>query len=204
MSAPFPLDQIVHADPADTVPLACLIAEAFHDLAPSKWLVPDDEARREIFPGYFQLYVEDAFAHGAVHTTADLSAVALWIDNSGASHVPVTGYDEQLAALTGVFAQRFRVFERELGAQHPTDAAHHHLAILAVHPKHQRCGMGTAFLNFHHRELDQAGIPAYLEASDAGTRALYVRHGYTDHGGGPIRLPDGPELFPLWRPVHEV
>jgi ribosomal protein S18 acetylase RimI-like enzyme len=197
-----PTDQIVPADPADTIPLACLIAEAFHDLAPSQWLVPDDEARREIFTGYFQMYVEDAFAHGEVHTNSDLSAVALWIHNSGAAHAPASDYEAKLDALTGVFAPRFRVFDRELDAHHPTGTPHHHLAILAVHPKHQRHGMGTAMLDHHHSAIASAGVPTYLEASDLGTRGLYIRHGYEDYGV-PISLPDGPDMYPMWRPIRE-
>jgi ribosomal protein S18 acetylase RimI-like enzyme len=198
MSAPFPTGQIIRATPADAVPLACLIAEAFHDLAPSRWLIPDARARREIYPAYFQGYVEEAFAHGVVHTTKDLSAVALWIANDPGPRTPAPGYDAHLAAVTGLFAPRFRDFDHELDRHHPAGEPHHHLAILAVHPKHQRCGMGTALLTRHHRELDNAGTPAYLEASDAGTRELYLRHGYTDLGE-PIALPDGPLMYPMVR-----
>lgn len=42
-------------------------------------------------------------------------------------------------------------------------------------------------------ECDAAGLPAYLEASSPRNISLYARH------GSPIRWPDGPELFPLWR-----
>ena len=201
---PFPIDHISLADPADAKPLACLIAEAFHPLAPSKWLIPDDEARREIFPGYFRMYVEDAFSRGLVYTTEDLSAVALWLENPGTPHISDGWHGEMLEELTGVYAPRFRVFDRELDAHHPTGVAHHHLAILAVHPKHQRCGMGTALLERHHQQLDETETPAYLEASDAETRELYLRHGYSDLGTGPIILPEGPRMYPMIRPVREV
>ena len=40
-------------------------------------------------------------------------------------------------------------------------------------------------------------------ADDARARGLYLRHGYEDHGE-PIRLPDGPEMYPMWRPASEV
>ena len=42
------------------------------------------------------------------------------------------------------------------------------------------------------------GIPAYLEASDERTRRIYLRHGYADYGS-PIRLPDGPSMYPMTR-----
>jgi ribosomal protein S18 acetylase RimI-like enzyme len=198
MSTPFLARPVVRATPADATKLACLIADAFHSLAPSRWLVPDEQARRDIFPGYFQLYVKQAFAQGVVETTADQSAVALWLDNPGTPQSPDPDYDDRLAAITGIFAPRFRLFDEMLDARHPLGTAHQHLAILGVAPQHQRCGLGTALLQHHHRLLDEAGIPAYLEASDEHTRELYLKHGYVDQSGA-ILLPDGPRMYPLWR-----
>lgn len=201
---PFPIDQIRQADPADTTALARLIAESFHCLAPSEWLVPDQEARREIFPMYFRAYVKEAFDHGIVHTTPDLSAVALWLKNPGTPHASDPGDQARLRLVTGEYADRFLIFDRELDAHHPLGFAHHHLAILAVHPERQHHGIGTALLARHHRDLDDAGTPAYLEASGEDTRELYLRHGYADLGDGPIVLPEGPEMFPMIRPAREV
>jgi GNAT superfamily N-acetyltransferase len=71
---------------------------------------------------------------------------------------------------------------------------------LAVHPHHQRQGLGSALLRAHHATLDQAGLPAYLEASGTRGRALSLRHGYTDTGR-PVQLPGGPAMYPMWRPA---
>ena len=51
-------------------------------------------------------------------------------------------------------------------------------------------------LQAHHAAFDWQGIATYLEASDERTRDLYLRHGYTDHGG-PIELSDGPSTYPM-------
>jgi amino acid transporter len=69
-----------------------------------------------------------------------------------------------------------------------------------VTPHLQRRGIGTALLTGSHRFLDSENSPAYLEAAGAGTRRLYLRHGYADLGD-PIQLPDGPRMYPMWRPV---
>jgi hypothetical protein len=37
--------------------LSQVIAEAFHDLPPSHWLIADPDVRRRVFPGYFRIYV---------------------------------------------------------------------------------------------------------------------------------------------------
>ena len=155
-----PHDQIVVAQPQDTDVLSRVIALSFHPLDPSCWLIPDADARREIFPGYFRLYVEDAMERGRVYTTADRTAVALWFpggdgDDSGSDsdggsdgdkESAAAEYDAKLAAATGSWVDRFRTFDGLLDAHHPTDIRHDHLAILAVHPDHQHQGIGSRML----------------------------------------------------------
>ena len=70
---------VVRADAGDLDILSLVIAEAFADLPPSRWLIPLAAARREIFPGYFRLHVEHALADGVVHTTPGRTAAALWL-----------------------------------------------------------------------------------------------------------------------------
>jgi predicted N-acetyltransferase YhbS len=66
-----------------------------------------------------------------------------------------------------------------------------------VHPDRQNLGIGSALMARHHARLDLAGIPAYLEANHPRNRDLYLRHGYVS--AAPIRLPDGPPIWPMWR-----
>jgi GNAT superfamily N-acetyltransferase len=183
---------------ADTGVLSAVIADAFHDLAVSRSLITDPDDRRARYPEYFRLHVESAMQHGAVYTTPGHDAVALWFEATGPA-VPPEGHPGQLAAITGPWADWFLSFDRELDVHHPAGVLHHHLAILAVRPDRQRLGIGTALLDAHHTRLDQAQIPAYLEASDRRTRQLYLAHGYADTGT-PIQLPAGPVMHPMWRP----
>ena len=55
-------------------------------------------------------------------------------------------------------------------------------------------GIGTALLR--HR-LDQARGPAYLESSKHENIPLYERFGFELREA--ISLPDGPDLWPMWR-----
>jgi hypothetical protein len=191
---------VVRAHDADTGVLSQVIADAFTDLAPCHWLIGDPAARRAILPGYFRMLVEHAMADGAVYTTTGRTAAALWIPVRPEGPGQRGGYGEQLAEVTGRWAERFAVFEQKLEAHHLTGVAHHHLAILAVRPYLQGQGTGTTLLDTHHAILDREGIPAYLEASDERTRGLYLRHGYTDYGSS-IQLPGGPPMYPMWRPA---
>jgi GNAT superfamily N-acetyltransferase len=205
---------IVRAREADIEVLSQVIAEAFFPLAPCQWLIGDEAARRDIFPGYFRMYVEHAMADGLVDTTPGRDAAALWLPLGPQLPEPPDGYGERLAEITGPWAERFVVFDAELDAHHLTGAEHHLLAIIAVRPDRQSQGIGTALLDAHHAVLDEEGMVAYLEASDEHTRGIYLRHGYVDYGT-PIQLPggllvhgddgapgqsaDGPRMYPMVR-----
>jgi GNAT superfamily N-acetyltransferase len=190
---------VVRADAADLDTLSLVVADAFRPLPPSRWLVPDPAARREIFPGYFRIYVEHAMANGVVHTTPDRTAAALWIPVGEDGPAQPLDYDARLAVATSPWTGRFLAFDAALDRHHPAGISHHHLAMLAVSPERQGQGTGTALLRAYHQILDyDAGAPAYLEAADLRTRQIYLRHGYADLGP-PIQLPDGPQMYPLWR-----
>jgi hypothetical protein len=60
---------VIPATWTDAVAVSQVIAEAFHDLVPSRWLIADAAARRQIFPAYFRIFTDHALATGIVHTT---------------------------------------------------------------------------------------------------------------------------------------
>jgi hypothetical protein len=199
-----PADQIlVRADETDADVLSQVIAEAFFDLPPSEWLVPDPAVRRAIFPGYFRLSVEHALDAGLVHTTPDRDAVALWLPGGPGAPAPPGGYRARLAALTGPLVAGFEAFDAALDAGHPAAVPHQHLTILAVRPGRQRQRTGTTLLTARHAALDIEGTPAFLEASGLDSRRLYLRHGYADSGPR-IDLPGGAALYPMWRQPQDA
>jgi GNAT superfamily N-acetyltransferase len=198
-----PRHDIRTATKADTDALSQVIADAFHDLPQSQWLISDPAARRDILPGYFRILVEHTLATGTVHTTPDRSAAALWLPISAEEASPPRDYAARLAEVTGSWASRFTAFDATLERNHPANFAHHHLAILAVHPTRQGQGTGSALLRAYHQVLDQGlNLPAYLEAAQWRTRQLYRRHGYLP--SGLFYLPgSGPPMFPMARPAQQ-
>ena len=192
------MTQIIRAAASDLDVLSAVIAEAFCDLPPSRWLISDRDARCQVFPGYFRLYLERALAHGIVHTTPERDAAALWIPIGPEPPDQPDGYPERLLATTTPWTERFLAFDAALDSRHPAGTPHHHLALLGVRPDRQGQGTGTSLLRLHHRSLDHAGQPAYLEASSPQNRRLYLRHGYADLGP-PIELPGGPPMYPMMR-----
>jgi GNAT superfamily N-acetyltransferase len=180
--------------------LSHVIADAFMDLAPSRWLITNLDARRRISPGYSHIYLKHALAIGTVHTTPGRTAAALWLPRGpGAPGLP-DNYDERLAAATGPWLSRFLAFDEALDRHHPAGTPHQHLAILAVHPDQQGRGIGTFLLDTGHATLEENGMPAYLEASSPRSRDLYLAHGYALETGARYHLPDdGPPMWPMWR-----
>jgi GNAT superfamily N-acetyltransferase len=192
--------QVVTADAADTDALSQVIANAFHDLPQSEWLISDPDARRQILPGYFRLLIEHAMANSTVHTTADHAAAALWIPVGREGSSQPADYAARLTAVTGQWAERFKTFDTVLDRHHPSGVAYHHLAILAVHPDRQGEGIGSALLRAYNQVLDrEPDALTYLEAAGLRSRQLYRRHGYLP--SGLFYLPgDGPAMWPMVRP----
>jgi ribosomal protein S18 acetylase RimI-like enzyme len=176
---------ITRATAADVGRVADLITRAFHDLPPSRWLVPDPADRPERTRANFTMWVTHALDHGHVDVLGDRGA-AVWFDRTKPVPLP------RDYAATG----RFRLMDDTFDAHHP-DAPHHHLAFLAVAPEHQGRGVGSELLKHHHVLLDELRVAAFLEASSPGNVEFYERHGYHVLGE-PYRLPDGPMMWPMW------
>ncbi|GAA2506862.1 GNAT family N-acetyltransferase [Streptomyces thermolineatus] len=179
--------------------VARLIATSFRDLDVNQWLVPDRERHDDVFPRFFRIIVGHALRHGTVQVTEDMSAAAVWIPVPSPE---IPDYDARLLEVCGPWADRFRRFDDAMHEAHPADRGDHdHLALLAVLPGRQGHGIGTELIRLHHDELDRAGRPAYLEASNSASRRLYARHGYTDCAE-PLDLPyEGERMYPMWRPA---
>ena len=195
------MNEVIRADDSDAVRLSQVIADAFIDLPPSRWLIADPVARRDVFPGYFRIFVEHTLASGVVHTTPDRSAVALWMFVGDEHDGGPPDYESRLAALTSPWTDRFVAFDAALDQCHPAGISHHYLAMIAVRPDRQSAGAGAKLLRSYLKEIDkQDGAPAYLEASSERVRGLYLRHGYALRPSAPFYLPDGgPPMWPMWR-----
>ena len=192
-----PGPEVICASPADLDALSGVIAAAFHELAPSRWLIADPAARRAIFPGYFRLHVAYALRRGWCTLPPDVTP---W--RCGSRPGPVPSARWRLPAAAG---RRDRALDRPVrrlrpGTRSPPPAGvpHQHLTILAVRPA-DRAAASARAATARHRDLDHHRTAAYLEASSPRARDLYLRHGYTARPGSAFRLPEGPLLWPMWR-----
>jgi GNAT superfamily N-acetyltransferase len=195
----------------DAATAAQVMGEALHELAASRWLVPDPAARGHVLSDVFGLLTAHALTYGHLDlafgsepsddSPREMIGAAVWIPHDLSQPVPaLPGYAQRLRAAAGQNAPRFTVLG-ELFEEHRPEVPHHHLALLGVAPPARGGGVGSALLRHRHAVLDAAGLPAYLEAAGSDSRRLYRRHGYA-----PLRrsflIPDGSSAFyPLWRGV---
>ncbi|QSB06854.1 GNAT family N-acetyltransferase [Natronoglycomyces albus] len=192
-------DSVTRATISECSQVAQLIAEAFHALDVAKWLVPDADERARVLPRNFAIVAEHALRHGSVYWSAERDAVAVWFPHDGEPLPEIEDYDQRLLAACGEATPRFQVLDGHFDKAHPHEP-HHYAAMLAVSPSRQGRGLGGSLLSHHLDQLDRTGTPAYLEAACARSRELYLRLGFKDLE--PFTLPDGPTMYPMWRPAQ--
>ncbi|MGC5332840.1 GNAT family N-acetyltransferase [Micromonospora sp. DT62] len=185
------------ATPDDAGALITVLVEAFLDGPVADWLVPDRNDRRAVYSRYFELIFKHGLRHGRVDTTSDLSAIAIWYSRDEAPLAGAPDHYYEVEKATGKYAPKFLLLDAIFETHHPL-APHDYLAYVAVDPRHQGRGVGSALLATAHQTLDGVNRAAYLEASNARNRDLYLRLGYRQ--GAPIHLPtQGPLIWRMWR-----
>ncbi|WBB91520.1 GNAT family N-acetyltransferase [Verrucosispora sp. WMMC514] len=186
------------AQPGDVATIAALLTDAVAADPVAHWLVPDLVERQHIFHALLAMEVDHAVEWGHVDVTVDMTAVAVWRHHPAPQAPPLSDY--HLSTFTGRHLTRFQHLYT-LVRRYRTAAAHHWLAWLHVTPHARHRGIGQALLAHHHQRIDQLGYPVDTIAT-ATVRNHLTRHGY--RAGTPLRLIDGPPLWPLRRAGRPV
>lgn len=181
--------------------IADVMGKAFMNDPVSCWIFADPADRERLNAPFFRVFVDRVLSEGTVLTSADMAAVTLWLDVDPAHDEPEPDLGSVIKEAIGPYAARFAVLDQLMTANHPTTGPHAYLPFIAVHPDRQGQGLGGALLRARLAELDADNRPAYLEASSPRNAALYARLGFR-HFGSTIDLPDGPSLYPMWRPAQ--
>jgi ribosomal protein S18 acetylase RimI-like enzyme len=188
------------ASPRDRDVVVAVLVSAFHDDPTWSWAFPDPSLRAEQHRRLWGLFVEGALRYPWVWLAPGDTATSVWIPPNGTELS-----DEQEAALEPAIVemlgadaapviQAFELFDRA----HPREVPHFYLSLLATRVEHRGRGYGLGLLAGNLRLIDEAGMPAYLEASNPANVALYERHGFEVRSS--FKLPgDGPEVFTMWR-----
>ncbi|MGW3915634.1 GNAT family N-acetyltransferase [Streptomyces sp. NPDC005070] len=199
------------AGEADREQVVRLLDEAFQDDPVSNWVFPDPAQRRAKHPGLMAAFTDVVLAEGRIDLAEDGSACALWLSvpaggnhdgdgdgESGRGDAADEDGPAQLRAAVDPDNERVELIGRLTAGIHPEGRAHAYLWMIGVTPERQGEGLGGALIETVLDRCDREGLAAYLEASNARSRALYERLGFT-LAGRPLDLPDGPRMWPMWR-----
>ncbi|MCX4548302.1 GNAT family N-acetyltransferase [Streptomyces sp. NBC_01267] len=188
---------IRQAGEADRETLVRLLDESFMHDPVSSWVFPDEAHRRAVHGKFLGVFIDVTLAEGRVDLAEDGSAMALWLD------VPAGVPEEddtpaRMREIADPDNERCELVGRLTGEVHPHDRAHAYLLMIGVAPGRQGEGLGTALMAPVLERCDREGVAAYLEASSTRSRALYERLGFAFMGTA-VQLPDGPQMWPMWR-----
>jgi GNAT superfamily N-acetyltransferase len=195
------LSSVRRAEQADLGHLAVLLASGFADDPVISHLVPADaESRSERLRRFFDLALQRSQPLGGVWTSTDGTGAAVWFPPSH-WRAPLARTVADVPQYARIFGRRLRRAGRlqaRLNRHHPQEP-HWYLLYLAVLPERRGHGVGSELLQPMLDLCDGQGVGAYLEATSAANRQLYVRHGFADQGP-PVAAPGhGPPLHSMWR-----
>jgi GNAT superfamily N-acetyltransferase len=189
------------AEWSDAEPLSQMMARAFSDDPLICFLLPE-AGRGDKMPRLFKLLFKLGLPHGGCDVTAGCEAAALWRP-PGQWEIPFWQYVTNGPEFLGVFGaggalnvlKTMDVIEK----RHPHEP-HWYLQAIGTDPKKQGKGYGGVVIRRQLAVADAAGLPAYLESSKETNIPIYQSFGFAVTGE--IRIPEGPTLWPMWRPAR--
>jgi ribosomal protein S18 acetylase RimI-like enzyme len=191
-----------HAGDADA--MTQILATGFREDPPLAWILPDPTDRERLSPAFFAPFVDMVLTDGQAYVSTDISGTALWLEVDVDADATQDGEAVRqlfVESLGEEYAKRFFVLDDLFSANHPGHESHAYLLFIGVRPERQCQGVGTALLAAGLDVADAAARPAYVEASSTRNATLYGRHRF-ESMGSPLALPNGPHLYPMWRPAR--
>jgi ribosomal protein S18 acetylase RimI-like enzyme len=192
---------------SDVPALADMLTRSFADDPVANFMFAGERRRRHGLHSFFTSQIRRQYLPlGHVYTTDDRSGAAVW-GPPDRTRQPVR---ELLRLLpTAPYLASTRMVKAlqllfEIESLHPKEP-HWYLATLGADPARQGKGIGSALLDTMLRQVDEEGVPAYLESSKLRNVSLYARFGFevvSEHRskvGSPLiwrmwREPKVPEL----------
>jgi GNAT superfamily N-acetyltransferase len=184
--------EVRQATAADRPDVVRVMAAAFDDDPVTRWLLPGGRSLEPLFAAHAR------WAHAA---PAGTDLALLDGEPVGAAFWDPPGYRlstvRQLASIPAYAWALRRHLARGAAIESLMHRARPHEEfwyLAGVGAVRRGEGIGSALLR--HR-LDRVQGAAYLESSKQDNIPLYERFGFELRD--PIRVPDGPELWPMWR-----
>lgn len=185
---------------AEIPQLVGLCVRAFDDDPVARFMFPGPARRRRGLRAFFTTQLKRQYLPlGHVSTTSDTGGVAIWGPPDRVRH----GFRELFELLpsapflTSTHTHRALRLLFEVDGRHPREP-HWYLATLGTEPDRQGKGIGSALLRQKLVEVDESGMPAYLESSKERNVSLYARFGFEVVEEFHSKAA-GPPIWRMWR-----
>jgi ribosomal protein S18 acetylase RimI-like enzyme len=203
-----PQTPIRRATPADISAMAGIFGAAFAEDPLFDWLARPGRARPRALQRFFATILRRrTVPHGETWITADASAAAAWIPPS-AQDAPASFAEDMrllplMLRLTGISRlSRGAAMAAAMEDAHPA-TPYFYLAFIAVAPRMQGRGLGSALLKQTLARADGLGVDAYLENSNPRNLRLYERAGFSVTREIRARRA-APPVYAMWRQAPKL
>jgi GNAT superfamily N-acetyltransferase len=189
------------ATAADADAAAATLGRAFLDDPLISFLLKNETTREANMPRLFKLLFKLGLPHGACDVTSGYEAVALWRPPNE-WEIPWWQYIVNGAEFLGIFGfggARHVTWVMDIIEKRHPHQPHWYLQAIGTDPAKQGKGFGGVVMRRQLAIADAAGMPAYLESSKGINIPIYKSFGF--EVTGEIKLPNGPTLWPMWRPA---
>jgi GNAT superfamily N-acetyltransferase len=187
--------------PSDMDTVVDILVDAFYDDPTWRWIFPDPLLRRDQHRVMWRALVGGAIRYPTVWLNATETATAVWVPPGvkEMSQEQEAALAKALTEMMGDDAPRVLAAVEAFELAHPQHEPHYLLTLLGTSVAHRGHGYGLDLLAQTLTVVDDADMPAYLEASNPANVALYQRYGFELYGS--FILPGGgPEVATMWRP----
>ena len=175
-----------------------ILVDAFYDDPAWSFGFPDPAKRREQQGWFWRLCALESFEHSTLYLTTNGASAAVWQPPGVFEGGDPDEFAAEARSVMGSDASRFLRSVERFEANQPRDEHYYYLSLLGTHTSQQGHSYGLGLLAATLEIVDDAGMPAYLEASHHDNIPLYERYGFAVRGG--FDMPDdGPHVATMWR-----
>ena len=165
-------------------PVSLMLSRAFKDEL--KDIFPDPEERRVKEPYVNEFLIRRDYSYSrAFITSPQLEGIAVWMHSDQREERPfwrvlTSGAIWQAIKIGCKALRKIQAYDQYVERKHKELAPHKHwyLAVLAVDPQHQGKGYGSKLLNEMLSNIDEEGLPCYIETEGEKNASMYQHFGF--------------------------
>jgi predicted GNAT family N-acyltransferase len=187
-----------------------MLTRAFWDDLLNVHLFPDQDVRAKLLPVLMRFRLKQGLKYGEVYATSSrIEGLALWkhsdrVDNTLWEILRLAGLGSIMAMGRRLIAQMLKIdkFVSQRRMKYAV-APYLHLGPVAVDPEHQGKGYASKLVRPMFVELDQLGLPCYLEAQSESNVAIYEHYGFKVLAKGTVPDTDIPHWDMMRLPLSK-